>query len=562
MRTADWVRCERRVGGCGFDPTENKLRLIAVAFLALLSLPALAPAADLWITDAEIAPLPTSGPAWDNVKSAADNATDSPNLQNLTNNHDVETLAQALVAVRLGLNGAGAGYRAAAADKIMSIIGTEGGTSELPIARNTTSYVIAADLIDFKTFRPTSELVFRRWLVDLRYRCFGPYSFYSSSEKRPNNWGTMSSAARLAIALYARKYGVPAGACVSFGSCNLPDAPLYCSNPNADVTRVATVWKGYLGDRSSYAGFVYGDLSWQFDASRPVGINPVGASKLGHDIDGVLPDDQRRSGSFSWPPVKASYVYEALQGAVVTTELLSRAGYDAWSWQDNALLRAFEWLHATQFSDGQGYPAGGDDEWQPHVINFRYHTSFPAPVPARPGKLMGWTDWTHTARPLIAGKTLVLKDNSNPLNHRLSVQSVDPAISLGAGNGSADDPVVATAGSTLRVRTASGCNGPCDTTYPLAGEWSYIAQSGDNKGYRYKDRSGPITSVMIKPGRILSVKGKGALGHSLSVDPKPVDVVLRIGEKRFCMRFGGVAVFTLGRSFKAAGAVAPSACPE
>ena len=261
------------------DPKENNLRLLSLVCLALLCFPAVAPAADIWITDAEIASLPTSGPAWDNVKSAADNATGGADLQDLTSNHDVDTLALALVAVRLGLNGAGAGYRAAAADHIMSAIGTEGGTSELQIARNTTSYVIAADLIDFKTFRPTDEAVFRRWLVDLRYQCFGRHSFYSASEKRGNNWGTMSSAARLATALYARKYGVPAGTCLSFGSCNLSDAALYCSNPDADITRLAAVWKGYLGDRSSYAEFAYGELSWQFDSSRPVGINPVGATK-------------------------------------------------------------------------------------------------------------------------------------------------------------------------------------------------------------------------------------------------------------------------------------------
>ena len=235
----------------------------------------------------------------------------------------------------------------------MSAIGTEGGTSELQIARNTTSYVIAADLIDFKTFRPTDEAVFRRWLVDLRYQCFGRHSFYSASEKRGNNWGTMSSAARLAAALYARKYGVPAGTCLSFDSCNLSDASLYCSNPDADITRLAAVWKGYLGDRSSYADFAYGELSWQFDSSRPVGINPVGATKQGHNIDGVLPDDQRRSGSFSWPPDKTGYSWEGLQGAVVTTEMLSRAGYDAWNWEDQAIRRAVEWLHTTQFSDGR-----------------------------------------------------------------------------------------------------------------------------------------------------------------------------------------------------------------
>jgi hypothetical protein len=37
----------------------------------------------------------------------------------------------------------------------------------------------------------------------------------------------------------------------------------------------------------------------------------------------------------------------------------------------------------------------GDDEWQMHVVNHVYRVNLPAPSPARPGKNMGWTDWTH-----------------------------------------------------------------------------------------------------------------------------------------------------------------------
>ena len=74
--------------------------------------------------------------------------------------------------------------------------------------------------------------------------------------------------------------------------------------------------------------------------------------------DGVLPDDQRRSGVFRWPPSHENYVYEALQGALVQAVILQRAGYDAFNWQDKALLRAFRWLR-----DVTEYPATGDDTW-------------------------------------------------------------------------------------------------------------------------------------------------------------------------------------------------------
>ena len=75
-------------------------------------------------------------------------------------------------------------------------------------------------------------------------------------------------------------------------------------------------------------------------------------------------------------------------------QILHRAGYPAWEWEDRALLRAFAWLH-----DQADYPAEGDDEWQPWLINAVYGTDFPTVSPARHGKNMGWTDWTAAQQP-------------------------------------------------------------------------------------------------------------------------------------------------------------------
>jgi hypothetical protein len=83
-------------------------------------------------------------------------------------------------------------------------------------------------------------------------------------------------------------------------------------------------------------------------------------------------------------------VYEALQGALVQAVILQRAGYDPFNWQNRAILRAFQWLDREA-----NFPATGDDTWQPHIVNHYYRTHFPAPIPSRPGKGMGWTDWTH-----------------------------------------------------------------------------------------------------------------------------------------------------------------------
>src|SRR3972149_4721930 len=164
--------------------------------------------------------------------------------------------------------------------------------------------------------------------------------------------------------------------------------PARPEEPPRHSFHAAQVFKGWLGDRSAHAGFEYGDLAWQCDPGNPVGINPAGCTKQGHSVDGVLPDDQRRGGGFTWPPPHENYVWEALQGALVQAVLLHRAGYDVWNWEDQALLRAARWLH-----EQASFPATGDDSWQPHIINFYYGTGFPAPVPSSPGKNLGWTDW-------------------------------------------------------------------------------------------------------------------------------------------------------------------------
>jgi hypothetical protein len=84
-----------------------------------------------------------------------------------------------------------------------------------------------------------------------------------------------------------------------------------------------------------------------------------------------------------------------MQGAVVQAELLSRQGYDAWNWGDQALRRAAAFLFALHSRYGEsdwGAPSG--HAWVPWLLNARYGTHFPETLPARPGKGMGFTDWT------------------------------------------------------------------------------------------------------------------------------------------------------------------------
>lgn len=323
----------------------------------------------IWLSEQEIAALPTTGQAWDTVVKYANQADGSANLIDQESKANTNCLAAALVYARTGDR--------AKLDKVKKSL--ENITAfdvaklgrALALGRELAAYVIAADLIDYNDAAFSKKL---RELLTAK-TTGGPASLIKCQEDRPNNWGMHATASRIAVALY-------------LGDAN-------------ELDQAANIFKGWLGDRNAYAGFTYGgpekDLSWQADPTNPVGINPVGATIQGHNVDGMLPDDIRRSGSFTWPPSGSKaqmYSWEGLQGAVVAAQLLTRAGYPAWDWCDKALLRAAKFLY------GINWPATGDDGWQPWLLNAAYGTSFPTVASASPGKNMGFTQWTHST-PII-----------------------------------------------------------------------------------------------------------------------------------------------------------------
>jgi hypothetical protein len=318
----------------------------------------------IWVSASRLRQLPTTGPAWDNVLAAANSACGTVDLTDQEQNTNVCIMAKALVFARVG----GPQYRADVATAVTQIVSapTYSGRA-LSLGRELGAYVIAADLIDLKGFDPTLDGLFRARLRTLRttYTTGAATSLIDCHERRPNNWGAHCGATRVAIALYL--------------------------GDTADLARAAQVFKGYLGDRSSYAGFEYGaDLSWQCDPTRPVGINPVGCARDG-SLDGVLPDDQRRGGSFTTSPPDENYVWEALQGLLAQAVMLERAGYSPFDWENRALLRSAQWLYNVN-----DFPATGDDTWQVPLLNHYYGSSFPEQIPSRAGKNVGWTDWTHS----------------------------------------------------------------------------------------------------------------------------------------------------------------------
>ncbi|QEC49151.1 hypothetical protein FSW04_17250 [Baekduia soli] len=324
--------------------------------------PSAGPVVGLWTTAAELASRPTSGPAWQAMKAAADASPGTADISDQNSSHDISTLATALVYARTG----NAAYRAKTVADIAAAIGTERGGRTLALGRNLASYVIAADLIGLGGADPATDARFRAWLSAVRTENLSGDTLISTSEQRPNNWGTMAGASRVAADAYL--------------------------GDTADLDRAATVFRGWLGDRSAYSGFNYGDMSWQVDPRNPVGVQPAGASKNGLVIDGALADDMRRGCALATPPCHTNYPWEAMQGVVVEAQLLSRRGYDAFNWSNQAVLRAALFLKRLDQAYG-GWWASQDDEWQPWVLNHAYHASLPETTPAEPGKIMGWTDW-------------------------------------------------------------------------------------------------------------------------------------------------------------------------
>ena len=321
---------------------------------------AINPYRSIWLTQAELEALPTSGQAWNAVVAEAEGRFESPDIADNTSDHDTQTFAAALVAARTGSSS----MRQKTVDAISSAIGTENGGNTLALSRNLVAYVLAADLIDLPSASQSVDARFREWLNSVRRKNLDGRTLISTHDDRPNNWGTHAGASRMAAALY------------------LGDA--------ADFAMATRTFKGLLGDRSAYSGFRYGDLDWQSDPNRPVGINPPGSTINGRSVDGVLPDDQRRAGGFTWPPRCENYVREAMQGMVVQAEILRRQGQDAFQWSDRALLRAANWLTGTA-----GCEFEGDDEWMTPLLNSAYGASFPVSTPVRSGKHVGFTDWTH-----------------------------------------------------------------------------------------------------------------------------------------------------------------------
>ena len=133
-------------------------------FIFVLPINSFSASKNLWISASEIAELPMSGDAWNDLLIDA-NKSVSPNISNQDDTSDSYTFAKALVYLRTGT----VSYRNQVVQAIEDCMETENGGRTLALGRNLLGYVLAADLIDLESVNPSLDAQFRNWLSGVRH---------------------------------------------------------------------------------------------------------------------------------------------------------------------------------------------------------------------------------------------------------------------------------------------------------------------------------------------------------------------------------------------------------
>lgn len=348
------------------------------------------PSVAIWISKDELMALPTSGTAWEELKARADAPLGVGNVGDQNSSHDINTLAMALVAARTE----DPTYRDKAIEALMSIIGTDeqpdshceftpNKARSLAIARNLTAYIVAADLINFRAGTDHGKGDQWQSYIDmLRFKpncpnvSSGSYpdgdwlNLSQSHDQSGSNASAQAGAARIAAALYL--------------------------NDRNELEQAWQTYQRYAGDQSKCPlcpmNINESGITWAHDPNNPAAINPAGATKSGHSIDGAIISDIGRGGAFTWPPEYTNYPWVGMEGFIAQAHMLARAGYPAWEVSQQAPRRAVAYLK--YLSEEFGETWWDRTHWVKYLVNNAYQTDFPADT-ANSGFIMAWTDWTH-----------------------------------------------------------------------------------------------------------------------------------------------------------------------
>jgi pectate lyase len=307
-------------------------------------------------SQSEIDAAASSGTAFTQAKTIADTSIGTVNLAD----QDMDNAAIAYCAALMYVKTGTASYRTRVESALAQLpsastpprSGETGGV--LPVARQLAGWIIAADLVGY---RPAA---FTSFASAIRTRNIGGHGLWdvlkTTSQVTANNWGTHSLAARAACSAYL--------------------------GDTTDLNECANIFRRWTGEnRSVWSSWVNTDdhdESW-VDSQPMAGIN--GAAAVSTKAGAVVEDICRGPSHPSVDEVGLSYSWEALQGAMVTAKILTRAGYgDCFGWGGNALLRAAQFINgkAPSFSSppyGAYPPRHPESQWVPYAINRRYGVS-------------------------------------------------------------------------------------------------------------------------------------------------------------------------------------------
>lgn len=300
----------------------------------------------------DVAGLPTSGSAWNAVKAAADASPGTPDITCNQNqrSHPGAALASGLVYARTG----DTAYRTRAISLIEAARSTarDCGNAILSLGRQLGAYVMAADYAGYR------DSAFVQWVRDVRDRDFPAshsrwHVLSGTAANTSNNWGTFALASLTVADAYLRD--------------------------TTGLGRDFGLFRDY-GDGSS--SFQH-TSSYQAIWSCPEGFEINPASCTDPRKEGAAVEDASRT-TF---PTLGNYPAEAAQGYVVTAEVLSRAGYDAWTVNDRQVCRNALWRER-----GGNLNYSSADRYVTWMTNERCGLSQPT-VAAGYGRVFGFGDW-------------------------------------------------------------------------------------------------------------------------------------------------------------------------
>ena len=309
------------------------------------------PPLGLWTSAQELAGKPLSGHDWDDLtEDANQDFFSNPSAADQGAQSNVQALAAAIVYARCTTSPsepACAGHEdhkthiEQALDTLVSRgKPTDGDGRTLGVAREVGAWVIAADLIGYRT------TAFEQWVRDMAENyVFAGETLLEMFKRRPNNWGAKA-----------------------FGS--LPAMYGYLG----DTARLDEVYNYWVaGMEGNGAGHNYqwnSNTTWFCPKSPPSPaedrrlINPANCSLLGVDLSGLIPEDQRRgsNGNFTGQdPVDDVHIDGWIDGAIMGARIFDRLGYPIWDVDNQAFKRMIiahedTWGSNLQMKAGKDWP--------------------------------------------------------------------------------------------------------------------------------------------------------------------------------------------------------------